>query len=246
MNALLEIDGLTLSRGGKRVLGGVDLALAPDTLTVLLGGNGAGKSTLLRCALGLQRPDAGRVRVLGVDPLRAGGAWRGAVGYVPDQADAYPWMTARDLFRFLGAQTPGWSQQRACELLERLGAPLERTFAALSRGEAAKAMLAAALAPRPRLLVLDECFERLAPPAREEVLRVVLAEAPSAGGAVLLATHDLDVAARAADRVVVLDGGRVAADVDVATLLEAPAGRVALPRLLRDLYPDSADDEVAA
>jgi ABC-2 type transport system ATP-binding protein len=155
-------------------------------------------------------------------------------------------MTARDLFRFLGAQTPGWSDERARELLERLGGPLERTFAAMSRGESAKAMLAAALAPKPRLLVLDECFERLAPPAREEVLSVVLAEAPAEGGALLLATHDLDVAARAADRVLVLDSGRLVRDVDVPTLLEAPAGRGALPRLLRELYPVSVDGEVAA
>lgn len=246
MNALLEIDRLTLERGGARLLDGVGFALAPDTVTVLLGTNGAGKSTLLRCALGLLRPDAGTVRVIGRDPLRANAAWRGEVGYVPDQADAYPWMSARDLFRFLGAQTPRWSQERAMELLQRLDAPFERTFAAMSRGEAAKVMLAAALTPRPRLLVLDEPFERLAPPVRDEVLRVFLAEAPVEGGAVLLATHDLDVAARAADRVIVLDRGHIAADVDVETLLEAPAGRGALPRLLRDLYPDSANDEVAA
>jgi len=235
MSALLEIDGLDLTLGGRRVLDGVRLALAPDTVTVLLGTNGAGKSTLLRCALGLQRADAGSVRALGVDPLRAAPTWRGEVGYVPDQPDAYPWMTARDLFRFLAAQTPRWDAARADALLERLGAPRERAFAAMSRGEAAKVMLAAALTPRPRLLVLDEPFARLAPPVRDEVLGVFLAEAPSAGGAVLLATHDLDVAARAADRVLLLDEGRLAADLDVAALDE----RASLHERLRDLYPES-------
>lgn len=240
MNPLLEIVGLHLRFGTKAALARVELALAPDTITVLLGTNGAGKSSLIRCALGLQRPHAGTVRTLGVDPLRAGSAWRDALGYVPDQPDAYPWMTARDLFRFLAAQTPRWDAARADGLLERLGAPRERAFAAMSRGEAAKVMLAAALTPRPRLLVLDEPFARLAPPVRDEVLGVFLAEAPSAGGAVLLATHDLDVAARAADRVLLLDGGRLAADLDVAALDE----RASLHARLRDLYPESETSTV--
>lgn len=237
MSSLLEIVGLDLRFGTKTVLASVQLALAPDTVTVLLGTNGAGKSSLLRCALGLQRPHAGTVRTLGVDPLRAGPAWRDELGYVPDQPDAYPWMTARDLFRFVAAQSPRWSHERAGELLERLQAPAERSFAEMSRGEAAKVMLAAALTPRPRLLVLDEPFARLAPPVRDEVLGVFLAEAPSEGGAVLLATHDLDVAARAADRVLVLDGGRLVQDLDVATL----DARASLRERLRALYPETRD-----
>ena len=239
MSALLEIDGLTLARGGKRVLDAVGFALAPDTVTVLLGTNGAGKSTLVRCALGLLRPDAGSVRTLGRDPSRGGAAWRGDVGYVPDQADAYPWMSARDLFRFLRAQTPGWSDDRARDLLERLGAPFERSFAAMSRGEAAKVMLAAALAQVPQLLLLDEPCARLAPAARDEVLAALLEAAPTPTGAVLLATHELEIAARLADRVLVLDEGRLVKDESIERWADAGGPAEALPALLRRLYPQA-------
>jgi ABC-type glutathione transport system ATPase component len=119
-----------------------------------------------------------------------------------------------------------------------LRAPLDVRFASQSRGEAAKGMLAAALAPAPRLVVLDEPFARLAPPVREDVLRVFLEEVPIEGGAALVATHDLDVAARVADRVLVLDAGRVVADVDVADLVASLEGRSGLPAALRNLYPD--------
>ena len=237
MSPLLTVENLHKRFGRCDALCGVSFELAPDSVTVLLGTNGAGKSTLLRCVLGLLKPGEGWVRVFGLDPVREGRAVRGRVGYVPDQADAYPWMTTRELFRFLRVQIPGWSDERALRLSERLEAPLDRPFAAMSRGEAAKGMLAAALAPAPPLVLLDEPFSRLAPPVREEVLSVFLEEAPADGGAALVATHDLEVAARIADRVLVLDQGRLAADVEIEALLSSLEGASGLPAALRRLYP---------
>ena len=213
-----SVRGVSVRFGAREALPGVSFDLAPDTVTVLLGDNGAGKSTLLRCVLGLRRPDGGEVRVLGIDPVREARSARQACGYVPDQADACGWMTARDLFRFLRGQYPEWNAERARDLIERLRAPFDTRFDAMSRGESAKVMLAAALVPSPALLVLDEPFARLAPPVREDVLRTFLEEAPAAGGAALVATHDLDLAARAADRVLVLDGGRIVSDCGPAEL----------------------------
>ena len=186
-------------RLGKRfarlaVLNELDLELAPGQVTVLLGTNGAGKTTLLRLALGVLRRDAGTLRVLGVDPQRDPAAVRARVGYVPASPDAYPWMSPRDLYAFLRPHYPGFTLAHALALAGTLGVPLDRAFAKLSRGEAMKAMLVAALAHRPRLLLLDEPFSGLDPLVRDDVL---------------CATHELEVAARLADRVAILAHGRV-------------------------------------
>lgn len=241
--AILKVEGLSKAFGKNEVLSKVGLELPPDSVTCLLGSNGAGKSTLLRCVLGLVRPTSGRVRVLGEDPWRASRRTLERIGFVPDHPDAYGWMNAEDLFYFLGAQYPGWSAERAARLCERLRIPMDRSFDEMSRGEGAKVNLAAALIPAPKLLLLDEPFARLAPPVREEVLSVFVEEAPLPGGAALLATHDLEVAARVADRVVMLDRGRVVRDERIDELLEAHAEKAQLTATLRELYPELEREE---
>ena len=136
---------------------------------------------------------------------------RRAIGFVPSVPDAYGWMTVQDLFKFLKPQYPGWDQAKGLDLIERLEVPLSQRFADMSRGEGMKAMLCAALAPDPRILLLDEPFAGLDPLVREEVLSSVLGELQDGRRTILCATHDLDVAARIADRVVLLRQGRCAA-----------------------------------
>ncbi len=205
----IEIRGLTVSYGRRRVLEGVDLAVPAGTTTVLLGENGAGKSTLLRALLGVVRVGAGRLRVAGLDPTRRPAAVQRAVGYVPDRPDAYPWMRVSDLFRFLRAHHAGWDAAHAASLVERLEVPEDVSLESMSRGQAMKTMLAAALAPKPSVLLLDEPFGGLDPLVREEVLRNVIGALGETAPTVLLATHDLEVAARVADRVAVLGKGRI-------------------------------------
>lgn len=245
MKSVLSVRGLSKGFSGTKVLDGVGFELAADSVNVLLGSNGAGKSTLLRCLLGLLKPSAGEISLLGKNPLRDGPALRELVGYVPDEADACSWMTAPELFGFLRVQYPRWCDEKQRDLAERLSLPERTRIGAMSRGEAAKTMLVAALAARPRLLLCDEPFARLAPPVREEVLGVFLEEAPLEGGAVLLATHDLEVAGRAADRVLLLDGGRIAEDVEVEALLAQHAGDRQLTAQLRELYPALETEESA-
>jgi ABC-2 type transport system ATP-binding protein len=246
MNPVLEVDGVVKRLGGRAVLDGVSLRLPPRGVTVLLGPNGAGKSTLLRVLLGVLAPDAGRVRVLGLDPVRDAVALRRRVGYVPDQPDVPAWMTPRELFRFLSAQYPAWSDERAAELASAYALPLDTRFAALSLGQAARAMLAAALAPAPSLLLLDECFAGLDPLARRDLLQTFVAELMEHDVGALVATHDLDVAARIADRVLVLANGKLAAQGDLADVLggEADLGRISA-RLFSLLEP-RARAEVSA
>ncbi len=211
-SAAVSARGVSVRFGRNLVLDSLDLAVARGTTTVLLGPNGAGKSTLLRCLLGVAQPNEGEVSVLGLSPARDRPAVLRQVGYVPDKPDVYPWMRVGDLFRFVKAHQPSWDDAHARALVDRLAVPRDRTFGRMSRGEGMKAMLATALAPRPAVLLLDEPFGGLDPLVREEVLRNVIGaldESEASVTTVLIATHDLEVAARVADRVAVLANGKI-------------------------------------
>ena len=205
----MHATGLVKRFGRRAVLDGVDFTLPEGAVTVLLGRNGAGKSTLMRLALGVLRADAGTLEVCGHDPAKNPGAVRRSVGYVPDKPDAYAWMTPADLYRFLKPQYPTWNDDTVARAVASLDVPMRTRFKNLSRGEGMKAMLVAALAHEPELLLLDEPFAGLDPVAREEVLRGVIEELRSGERTVLCTTHDLDVAARIADSVAVLNAGRI-------------------------------------
>jgi ABC-2 type transport system ATP-binding protein len=232
---MIQAKGITKRFRGKTVLSDLDFELQPGVVTVLLGRNGAGKSTFLRLALGVLKADAGTLRVGGHDPVRKPRAVREAVGYVPDRPDVYEWMTPRDLYRFLKPQYPTWNDDKAVRAATALGVPLTTPFSGLSRGEGMKAMLVAALAHQPPLLLLDEPFAGLDPVVREEVLRGVIGELRSDEHTVLCATHDLDVAARIADRVAVLNEGRIAVHGTLEEVLDIDEEAARVPERMRVL-----------
>jgi len=230
---MITTEGLTKRFGRRVVLDGLDFELTPGAVTVLLGRNGAGKSTLLRLCLGVLEADAGRIEVAGHDPARRPRDVRRLAGYVPDKPDVYDWMTPKELMRFLAPQYPTWNADRAARVAEQLQVPLDSPFRALSRGEGMKAMLAAAVAPDPALLLLDEPFGGLDPVAREDVLRGVIRAGEQT---ILLATHDLDVAARIADRVAVLSGGKIVAHGPAAEVV-GEEGRA--PERMREILAEA-------
>ncbi|MEM7199974.1 MAG: ABC transporter ATP-binding protein [Planctomycetota bacterium] len=236
---VLVADRLTIRFRKRTVLDALSLRLTPGVVTVLLGENGAGKSTLMRLALGVLKPSGGTLRVLGHDPMRRARAVRERVGYVPDVPDAYDWMTPRQFYRYLAPQYPGWDGVRAVARAVELAVPLDERFADLSRGQGMKAMLVAALASSPELLLLDEPFAGLDPLVRDEVLRGVIAGLRDEGRTVLCATHDLEVAARIADRVAVLSQGRIVADGTVEEVL-GHAEPANVPEQLRAVLAASA------
>jgi ABC-2 type transport system ATP-binding protein len=230
---MIVAEGIAKRFGKRVVLDALDFSLAPGQVTVLLGRNGAGKSTLLRLCLGVLRPDAGRIEVCGHVPAKRPRDVRRLLGYVPDKPDVYDWMTPRELLAFLRPQYPTWNPDRAAHLSEQLSVPLDTPFRALSRGEGMKAMLVAALAPDPALLLLDEPFAGLDPVVREEVLRGVIR---AGGQTILCATHDLDVAARIADRVAVLSRGRIAAHGPAEEVVGAGGGA---PEKMREILAEA-------
>lgn len=245
---VLVVEQLVVRFGRKRVLDGLDLRLQDGVTTVLLGGNGAGKSTLLRVLLGVLRPRAGRVRLFGQDPLRAHRAVLQRIGYVPDVPDCPGWMTARDLFAFLQPHYPSWDKARCDELCERLAVPLRTKFAAMSRGQGMKAMLVGALAFAPELLLLDEPFAGLDPLVREQVLQGVLGALRDGGRTVLCATHELEIASRIADRIAVLQDGRIVRHGSLGEVLgqdEPVAAPSGLHRLLADVAAEAREEVIA-
>jgi ABC-2 type transport system ATP-binding protein len=215
------------------VLKGTTLRVPAGSTTVLLGSNGEGKTTLLRLCLGVLKPKQGTVKVLGEDPLKRARTVRERVGFVPDKPDVYGWMKVPDLFRFLSAHYPTWSAARAKSLVDVLRVPTDRAFKHLSRGEGMKAMLAAALAPDPEVLLLDEPFAGLDPLVREDVLRQVISAVGDRPRTVLCVTHDLDVAARIADRIALLTDGVVRREGPVCEFT-GPREEAVTPAALRD------------
>jgi len=190
---------------------GASWSAAAGTVTALLGPNGAGKTTTVECLEGLQRPDAGSVRVLGADPWRAGPDHRARVGVMLQEGGLPTTSRALPLLRHLAAL---YADPVPLEVLvDRLGigAFAATTVRRMSGGQRQRVALAAALLPRPDVLFLDEPTAGLDPHARLEVWDLVRGEA-ARGACVVVTTHSFEEAERLADHVVIMAGGRVVAD----------------------------------
>jgi ABC-2 type transport system ATP-binding protein len=198
--------------GKKRVLDGVDLDIEAGSVTALLGRNGIGKSTLLKVLVGFHTANSGTARVLGLDPAKRGPDVRRLVGYVPDRLELPKWMSTGDHFRFLEPFYPTWDRALESELSGRLQLDPKAKFGTLSKGQRAKHALVAALAHRPELLLLDEPFSGLDPVVRHEVLTAVMGHLRDEGRTVVVVSHSMNDVERIADRLVMLEDGRVRLD----------------------------------
>ncbi|MGD8377623.1 MAG: ABC transporter ATP-binding protein [Acidobacteriota bacterium] len=227
----IAIEGFTKRFGRTVAVEDLTLEVPRGAIFGLLGRNGAGKTTTIRTMLNLIRPDAGRLAVLGLDSVDDSVALRGRVGYLPEDPTYYPWMTVDEILRFNASFFPRWDAQLAETLQDQLGLPAERRLRDLSRGMRAKVGLVMALAPRPDVLLLDDPTSGLDPVVRHEFLEAVIANVQSEGGTVFFSTHLLHEMERVADRVAILQDGRL--------LLQAPLDAVKEGyKKLRAVYPE--------
>jgi zinc/manganese transport system ATP-binding protein len=214
---LMSVDGISVSLSGRQILDSVSFGVRAGEFTGLIGSNGAGKTTLLRVILGLQRPSAGRVLVLGAPRTHR----NTSIGYVPQKVLLDPDMPlrARDLVALgidghrFGFPVPSKQRREAIDAM--LHAVDAESFAdsrvgTLSGGEQQRVLIAHALIGRPQLLVLDEPLANLDLKSGQEIVSLLDRIADEQQVAVLLSAHEMNPLLPVIDRIVYLAGGRAA------------------------------------
>ncbi|MDP9388621.1 MAG: ATP-binding cassette domain-containing protein [Actinomycetota bacterium] len=244
-DAAITVAGVTKRFGNVVALAGVDLEVAPGMVLGLLGPNGAGKTTMVRILTTIIPPDAGVARVLGFDVARRPADVRAVIGLAGQYAAVDDNLTGRENLRLIGRLTHlggKLAASRADELLERFGlaGAADRQVRTYSGGMRRRLDLAAALVHRPPVLFLDEPSTGLDPRSRAD-LWAVIGELVADGTTLLLTTQYLEEADRLADRIAVVDAGRVVAE-GTAGELKARLG----PTVVEVGLPDEAQAARAA
>ncbi|MFD0150859.1 ABC transporter ATP-binding protein [Streptomyces sp. NPDC055721] len=217
----ISFEAASKAYGTVRALDGLHLTVPPGETVALLGRNGAGKSTAISLLLGLDAPDGGRVRLLGGAPDRAVAA--GRVGAMLQEGRPVPRVTVRELLAFVARTYPAPMPVAEALTLAGLTALADRRVDRLSGGQVQRVRFAVALVGNPELIVLDEPTAALDVEARQEFWDAMRGYARR-GNTVLFSTHYLEEADTHADRIVVLDSGRLLADGTGEELKRAAGG----------------------
>jgi ABC-2 type transport system ATP-binding protein len=228
MNALRAV-GLTKRYGRQTALSDCTLDIPSGRVVGLVGPNGAGKTTLLQLAVGMLRPTAGSIEVLGGQPA-SGPDQLAKVGYVAQDTPTYTNLTVADHLTFGARLNPHWDDAVAQHRIDRLGLDRKRPAGKLSGGQRAQLALTLAVAKRPELLVLDEPVASLDPLARREFLQNLMEFTAESGASVILSSHLVADLERVCDYLIVLADSRVLVAGDVDNLLETHPRLVGLRR----------------
>lgn len=206
--AVIEVEGLVKRYGALTAVDGLGLTVERGETLALLGPNGAGKTTTVECLEGYRRPDAGSVRVLGLDPIADARELAPRIGIMLQEGGLYPHVRPAEVLHTFAAFHEEPEDPDA--LLASLGLDDVRDvrYRSLSGGQKQRLALALALIGRPEVLFLDEPTAGLDPVARRTTWEL-LAQRTSTGTTILLTTHLLDEAAAVADRVAIVDRGRL-------------------------------------
>ena len=205
----VELVGVTRRFGTATAVDDLTLRIPAGHTFGLIGPNGAGKSTTIRMLMGMLRPHAGRIRVLGIDGVAEPSRMKKRVGYVPEVPRMYGWMRVGELIGFARAFYPTWNTDECARLLDLFALDPAKKVRHLSKGMAAKLSLLLALAHDPEVLILDEPTSGLDPLVREEFLDGVLGAVGRRRHTVLFSSHALEDVRRLADAVGLLYEGRL-------------------------------------
>jgi len=231
----IQVTGLRKSYEGRPAVDGVDLDVRRGEIFSLLGPNGAGKTTTVEILEGYRRRDAGEVRVLGDDPAAGSAAWKSRIGIVLQRVDDLSQSSELTVREWLGATAAYYPDPRPVdETIELVGLTGKRYARAssLSGGQRRRLDVALGIVGRPELLFLDEPTTGFDPEARRQFWGLI-EDLTEQGSTILLTTHYLDEAERLADRVAVINAGRI---VEVGTP-QTLGGRAAAAATVRWMEP---------
>ncbi len=246
----VSLRGVRKSFGPKVAVGGLDLEIAPGAFYALLGPNGAGKTTTLRMTAGLMQPDAGTIKIFGIDAVADPMAAKRIMAWLPDEPMLYDKLSPLEYLEFVAGL---WSvearlaEQRADELIEvlQLGEVRHQRCEGFSRGMKQKVALAGALIHDPKLIMLDEPLTGHDAAIARHVKDLLTARV-KAGATIILTTHILEVAERLADRIGIVDRGRLVAEGTLDELRARAGSEVATESTLEDVFLSLTRREAAA
>ena len=210
MQDAITVRGLEKSYGAKRAVDGLSFSVWRGEIFALLGPNGAGKTTTVEILEGYRRPDGGEVRVLGLDPIRDGHSMKQRIGVMLQNAGIYPTVTPLEALNLLREFYDDAEETDAMIKLVGLEEAANTRYRQLSGGQQRRLALAAALIGKPELLFLDEPTTAMDPQARHMTWDI-LQGLRDKGLTILLTTHFMEEAERLADRVAIIDHGRLLA-----------------------------------
>jgi len=207
--AVVEVSSLTHRYGNVTALRDLTFSVPDGALYALLGPNGSGKTTLLQILMGLRRARSGRVSLMGVDSAALRLHHRASIGYIAEGQRLPKWMRLEQLEAYLAPLYPTWDASLANSLRERFELDPRQTIGTLSRGGHMKAALLCTLAPRPKLLLMDEPFTGMDALVKDDLVRGLLESSGTDGWSVLVCSHDIGELELLADWVGFLDKGQL-------------------------------------
>ena len=203
------VQNVSRSFDGPSVVNNLSFSVKPGTIYGFLGRNGSGKTTTLRILAGLIKPQAGEVRILGNDPFTIGATERQSLGYMSEKAVIPSYTKVGNVLKLGRELYPTWDSTLADTLIAKYDLSPKKRFMALSQGNQRLLSFILAIAPRPKVLLLDEPAANLDVVARREILDDILELIRDCGCTVLFSTHILSDVERVADEIGILAKGKL-------------------------------------
>lgn len=206
--SVVELNSVSKRYGSIQAMDRVSFSIPSGVVFALLGENGAGKTTTIKTMLGLEHPDSGSVKMLGMDPAKEDVKIRRQIGYVPDSPSMYDWMKVSEIGWFTSGFYPDGFRNEFNKLAEEFELPLDVKIKTLSKGGRAKVALALAMAHRPDLLILDEPTSGLDTLVRRKFLESMV-DVAAENRTVFLSSHQIPEVERVADYVAIVNEGKI-------------------------------------